>query len=79
MFYGCKSLNSLNLSNFFGKNVKDMCSMFTACKSLEELDLSNFEIDNNADIRYIFNECESLKELKTKEKRLLLEYENIIT
>ena len=42
MFYNCKSLESLNISNFDAQNVTDMSGMFYNCYSLASLDLSNF-------------------------------------
>jgi surface protein len=37
MFYGCSSLNELNLNNFNTNNVTDMYGMFSGC--LDELKL----------------------------------------
>ena len=36
MFYGCSSLNSINLSNFNTNNVTDMSCMFDGCSSLKK-------------------------------------------
>ena len=44
MFYNCKSLKELNLSNFNTQNVTNMFCMFECCESLKELNLSNFNI-----------------------------------
>ena len=46
MFYGCKNLKELNLSNFNTDNVRDMEEMFSACKNLKYLDLSKFNTKN---------------------------------
>ena len=35
MFWGCKSLISLDLSNFNTQNVTDMGCMFSGCNSLK--------------------------------------------
>ena len=43
MFSKCKSINSLNLSNFDTSKVKTMSNMFSECSSLTSIDLSNFE------------------------------------
>jgi len=36
MFYGCSSLNNLNLSNFNTQNVTNMYDMFDGCSSLNK-------------------------------------------
>ena len=35
IFYGCKSLKLIDLSNFNTNNVTDMSDMFSYCESLE--------------------------------------------
>ena len=42
IFSNCKSLITLDLSNFNTQNIKNMSDMFFNCKSLITLDLSNF-------------------------------------
>ena len=37
MFFDCKSLVNLDLSNFNTQNVTNMCWMFCSCKSLENI------------------------------------------
>ena len=63
MFYHCKSLTNLNLSNFNTKNVTNMCCMFNGCKSLTNLNLSNFNTKNVTDMSSMFIGCESLTNL----------------
>ena len=72
MFYGCSSLNELNLSNFNTNNVTDMYEMFSECSSLKELNLSNFNTNNVTDMHYMFLGCS--EQLKNKIKS---EYKNI--
>ena len=36
LFYQCKLLNEINLSNFNTKNVTNMKDMFTGCKLLKK-------------------------------------------
>ena len=36
MFYGCSSLQSINLSSFNTTNVKDISFMFLGCSSLKK-------------------------------------------
>ena len=43
MFCECKSLISLDFSNFNTQNVNDMKFMFSNCISLISLNLSNFD------------------------------------
>ena len=64
MFYGCSSLNELNLSNFTTNNVTDMSRMFFECSSLNVLNLSNFSTYNVKDMRSIFFKIS--EELKLK-------------
>ena len=63
MFYGCLSLQSLDLSNFDTSNVTDMGSMFISCSSLQSLDLSNFDTSNVTDMTTMFGSCSSLQSL----------------
>ena len=46
MFYFCKNLTSLDLSNFNTSNVISMNQMFQQCESLTSLDLSSFDTRN---------------------------------
>ena len=63
MFYGCESLNSLDLSNFNADNVKSMSGMFSGCKSLTSLNISNFNIPSEKIliIHSLFYLCNNLK------------------
>ena len=60
MFYGCKLLISLDLSNFNTQNVTNMVYMFGCCNSLISLDLSNFNTQNVFFFSNMFSDCESL-------------------
>ena len=64
MFYGCSSLEELNLSNFNTNNVIDMCDMFCGCSSLKELNLSTFNIKNVTNMCEMFSKCSN--EIKMK-------------
>ena len=44
MFYGCKSLTNINLSNFNTKNVQDMKGMFYGCKSLTNINSNDTKL-----------------------------------
>ena len=42
MFYGCRALHSLDLSNFDTSSVINMQYMFYECGELQSIDLSKF-------------------------------------
>ena len=46
MFSYCKSLSSIDISNFNTQNVTNMEYMFYECNSLSSIDLSNFNTKN---------------------------------
>ena len=60
MFYNCKLLTSINLSNFNTNNVTDMRYMFYNCSSLTSINLSNFNTNNVTNMSYMFCNCSSL-------------------
>ena len=59
MFYGCKSLISLDLSNFNMTNLKSMNYIFKECSSLQFLDLSNFNAGKVSSLSSIFPNSEN--------------------
>jgi surface protein len=63
MFSKCKSLISIDLSNFKTGNVSNMSSMFSKCNSLISIDLSNFKTDNVDNMYGMFRCCNSLKSI----------------
>ena len=63
MFHDCKSLISLNLSQFNCTNIIDTKYMFYNCESLKSIDLSNFNTQNVSNMKYMFYNCYSLKSL----------------
>ena len=60
MFYNCKALSSLDLSNFNTQNVTSMFAMFSHCEALTSLDLSNFNTQNVTSMFAMFYDCTSL-------------------
>ena len=60
MFFYCKSLITLDLSNFDTSNVTDMSLMFSDCFNLTTLDVSNFDTSNVTNMRYMFGDCSNL-------------------
>lgn len=60
MFYGCRALETLDLSNFDTRNVTDMKYMFDDCESLKAVNLSSFNTENVNDYNGMFNKCVNL-------------------
>ena len=66
MFYGCKSLTSLNLSSFNTDKVTNMSWMFCECTSLTSLNLSSLNTSEVTDMSYMFVNCSSLTSLNLR-------------
>ena len=77
MFYGCSTLNNIDLSNFITNNVTDMKCMFDGCSFITNINLSNFNTNNFTDMWNMFDRCSSLKKnnMITKDKKILDEFE----
>ena len=63
LFFECKNLVKINLSNFNTKNVTNMNCMFCFCSSLTKLNLSNFNTQNVTNMNCMFCFCSSLTNL----------------
>ena len=63
MFYGCSSLETLDVSGFDTHNVTSMSSMFNSCGLLTSLDVSGFQTGNVTDMFGMFADCISLSSL----------------
>ena len=63
MFYGCESLQSIDLSHFNTSKVKTFSSMFYSCAALTSLDLSSFETSAATRMERMFGHCSSLTDL----------------
>ena len=63
MFYSCKALASLDLSNFDTSNVITMEYMFSYCSSLTSLDLSKFDTSKVTNMCGMFSSCSRLTSL----------------
>ena len=78
MFYGCKSLENIDLSRFDTKNIVTMCCMFMNCKNLKQLDLSRFNTEKVLYMGEMFSNCKSLKQLDLSnfntEKVVIMQY-----
>ena len=55
MFWGCSSLQSLDVSRFDTSNVKNMGWMFHGCSSLQSLDMSGFDTSNVTNMGGMFS------------------------
>ena len=63
MFYYCRALTTLDVSNFNTENVTNMNNMFCFCSSLTTLDLSNFNTENVTNMYDMFSYCKALTSL----------------
>lgn len=63
MFYGCKSLENIDLSRFDTRNIVNMCCMFTDCKNLKQLNLSGFNTGNVHEMTHMFSRCSNLEQI----------------
>ena len=63
MFFKCRQLTKIDLSNFNTANAINMERMFCCCENLIELNLSNFNTKNVTNMRSIFFGCKKLKEI----------------
>ena len=63
MFSGCKSLTSVDVSNFNVTDVDTIHGMFQSCESLTTLDFSNWKDQKIADKGWTFNGCTKLSNL----------------
>ena len=63
MFYECKCLINLDLSNFKSQNINNMECMFSYCESLKELNLSNFNTQKVTNMSNLFSHCKSITSL----------------
>ena len=63
MFWNCKNLSSLDLSNFNTTKVENMFGMFYFCEKLSSLVISNFNTANVTDMSYMFIYCTNLSSL----------------
>ena len=60
MFFNCKNLINIDLSNFETKKVTNMYGMFYNCINLENINLSNIDTKNVNDMYGLFYNCQKL-------------------
>ena len=63
MFYECKDITEMDLSNFDSSNVNGMTGMFRGCSSLTSINLFNFDTSQVIFMGQIFYGCSSLTSL----------------
>ena len=63
LFYGCKKLESLDLSALYTPNVENMDYMFYNCEKLKYLNLKNFDTSSVNSMINMFDGCVSLEYL----------------
>ena len=68
MFYGCRALTSLDLTNFNTARVEDMCKMFKNCSALTSLDLTSFNTVFVTNMSIMFSGCSALTTIYASDK-----------
>jgi len=68
MFFLCRNLSSLDLTNFNTGNVTEMWGMFEGCEGLTSLDLTSFNTANVTDMNAMFRGCSTLTTIYASEK-----------
>lgn len=63
LFYGCRSLTSIDVSKWVTSKATRMRKMFNGCFSLTSLDVSNFDTSNVTDMGGMFEDLNSLQKL----------------
>ena len=63
MFYGCTSLQSLDLSRWNVSNVSDISYMFDGCTSLASVNFNGWDTSNVLYMNHMFRECSALTTL----------------
>ena len=63
MFYNCKTVKSIDLSNFNTYNVNNMSYMFCYCQSLTSINFSNINTENVTNMSRMFNYCQAIQKL----------------
>ena len=64
MFNGCKSIISIDLSNFDSSDITDMNSMFSECTHLKKIILENLNTEKVNNMNYMFNKCLELEKIE---------------
>ena len=68
MFYGCRTLTSLDLTNFNTANVTDMGYMFYKCSAVTSLNLTSFNTAIVTNMHAMFTGCSALTTIYASDK-----------
>ena len=79
MFYGCRALTSLDLTNFNTARVEDMCNMFKNCSALTSLDLTSFNTVFVTNMSIMFSGCSALTTIYASDKFVTDKIENSVS
>ena len=60
MFYGCKNIIEIDLSEFNTSNIINMASMFDNCVNLEKINFGNIDTSKVENMRSLFYNCSKL-------------------
>ena len=63
LFYDCRNINEIDLSNFDTSKVTNMHGMFSSCNNLRFLYFSYINTSNVTSMEYMFSGCNNLKYL----------------
>ena len=63
LFYKCRSIISLDFSEFNSSRITNMGCAFSFCNSLKNKNLSNFNTTKVTNMRFLFHNCNSLLNL----------------
>ena len=63
MFFGCESLQNIDLTGLDTSNVTNMLSMFYGCASLKNIDLTELDTSKVTNMSGMFFGCESLQNI----------------
>ena len=61
MFFGCSSLQSIDVNNWDTKALSNAYVMFSKCTALQSLDLSNWNMQSLTSMRGMFSGCKALR------------------
>ena len=61
MFYGCRRLSAITVSDWDVSHVSSMKSMFWNCNAIINLDLSKWDVSNVTDFTWMFESCDNLE------------------
>ena len=63
MFFGCRNLTSIDLSNFDTSNINHMGGMFNGCNNLANVNLKSFDTSSVEEMNFLFWRCNNLKSI----------------